>query len=155
MLDPLHIPLIINDHIDVAIELNASGVHLGQSDGDPLLARQRLGSDKIIGLSIDSKDQLLAANDLPLDYVGIGAVFPTTSKHHVSTVWGIDGLKKLAKISKHPIVGIGGINKKNTEEVMLAGASGIAVIAALHDADDPSQLTHDLRYMIDKGVTHV
>ena len=156
ILDPLHIPLIINDSVQLALELDASGVHLGQTDGDPRQARNILGRSKIIGVSIDSAEHLIAANDLPLDYVGIGAIFPTANKHNVTTQWGLEGLQQLTPSSKHPIIGIGGINEHNAADVMLAGAHGIAVIGALHDAEDPNQTTYNLRHIINsRGKQHV
>lgn len=151
MLDPLHIPLIVNDDLKLALELDASGVHLGQSDGDPAYARKILGPQKIIGVSIDTRENLLKANTLPIDYVGIGAIFATPNKKNVSTIWGIKGLQALSSITKHPIVGIGGINTNNAATIMTSGAHGIAVIGALHDANDPTSATQQLRYIIDHG----
>jgi len=155
-LDPLEVPLIINDNIELAIKLNAAGVHLGQTDGDPNHARRDLGPNKLIGVSIDSEAQLETANDLPIDYVGIGAIFPTRNKFNVKTTWGLNGLKHLSQFSKHPIVGIGGINEQNAKRVILAGADGLAVIGALHDANDAVKTTKQLRYIIDnQGIAHV
>lgn len=151
ILAPFNIPLIINDNVTLAIELNAGGVHLGQSDSCPTSARQRLGAEKIIGLSIDSVENLHAANQLPIDYVGIGAIFPTATKHNVATIWGTEGLTTLSTLSKHPIVAIGGINESNTSNVKRAGAHGIAVIGALHDSVDPKNTVNNLRHLI--GVT--
>lgn len=151
ILAPFNIPLIINDNVTLAIELNADGVHLGQSDACPISTRQRLGSEKIIGLSIDSMENLHAANQLPIDYVGVGAIFPTLTKLNVATIWGIDGLAMLSALSKHPIVAIGGINESNTDEVKRAGAHGIAVIGALHDSTDPQNTVNNLRHLI--GIT--
>ncbi len=155
-LDRLEVPLIINDNIELAIKLNAAGVHLGQTDGDPNHARRCLGADKFIGVSIDSESQLETANDLPIDYVGIGAIFPTRNKLNVKTTWGLNGLKYLSQFSRHPIVGIGGINEQNAKRVILAGAHGLAVIAALHDANDAIKTTKQLRHIIDnQGIAHV
>ncbi len=151
ILDPLNIPLIVNDDIELALELNASGVHLGQSDGDARKARQILGPNKMIGVSIDSEENLISANDLPIDYVGIGAIYKTANKHNVTTIWGIKRLQQIAAHSKHPIVGIGGIDIHNAADVVLSGAEGIAVIGALHDTCDPSLVTQQLRNIIDKG----
>lgn len=136
IIKPYGIPLIVNDNIELAMEIDADGVHLGQSDGSPTIARERLGNDKIIGVSIDSIENLEEANQLHINYVGIGSIFPTSNKHNVKTIWGSDGLKKLAKISKHPIIAIGGINTTNVDEVYTAGANGIAVIGAIHEALD-------------------
>lgn len=149
ILSPLDIPLIINDDIELALKLDADGVHLGQSDGCPKHARALLGPNKIIGVSIDSIDNLIHANQLPLDYVGIGAIFPTNNKRNVTTLWGTKGLKTLSARSTHPVIGIGGINESNAAEVLLCGAEGIAVIGALHDATDPAQAVNQLRAIID------
>ena len=158
ILDPLNIPLIINDDLELALELDAGGVHLGQTDGCPTEARKRLGPNKIIGVSIDSEANLMSANNSPLDYVGIGAIFATANKQKVATVWGLNGLQQLSLNSKHRIIGIGGINEYNAATVLSSGACGIAVIGALHDAENPSQMTHRLRYIIEKvngGRHHV
>lgn len=153
-LDPLHIPLLINDDIDLAVALDASGVHLGQTDGDPRHAREVLGPHKYIGLSIDNESQLLQANPLPIDYVGIGAIFPTANKSNITTLWGLSGLEHIAPKSHHPIVAIGGITAHHIPQVMSSGASGIAVIGALHDTKHPKQTTQHLRQLIDTGDTH-
>lgn len=149
ILDPLQIPLIVNDDIELALKLNASGVHLGQTDGNPEQARALLGPDKIIGVSIDTEENLIIANQLRIDYVGIGAIFPTSNKNNVATIWGVDGLRQLAPHSKHPIIGIGGINESNAPEVLASGASGIAVIGALHESENPTLTTHNLRHTLD------
>ena len=149
ILRPFNVPLIINDNIDLAIELDAEGVHLGQTDGCPFTARQRLGHEKIIGVSIDSVDNLLAANDQPIDYVGIGAIFPTLNKPNVTTHWGIEGLQTIAPASKHPMIAIGGITESNAASVMLSGAQGIAVIGAVHDAICPALTLQKLRTIVD------
>ncbi|MGQ3891339.1 thiamine phosphate synthase [Legionella sp. CNM-4043-24] len=146
---PLGIALIINDNLELALELDADGLHLGQSDGDPVAARALLGPDKWLGVSIDSMDNLHLANELPVDYVGVGAIFPTNSKSNVSRFWGIDGLQKAADLSRHPIIAIGGLDENNTREVMLAGASGVAAIEAFHSAEDPEQCTRNLRAIIE------
>lgn len=148
ILDPLHIPLIVNDDMQLALELNASGVHLGQTDGDPNLARELLGPNKIIGISIDTEEHLINANGLPIDYVGIGAIYPTANKKNVTTVWGVEGLRQLIPHSKHRVIGIGGINENNAVDVLSSGAHGIAVIGALHDTDNPAQVIHTLRHLI-------
>lgn len=155
ILDPLRIPLIVNDNIELALELNASGVHLGQTDGDPYHARKKLGPDKIIGVSIDSENNLMDANEIPINYVGVGAIFKTANKPNVHTIWGLNGLQTLATKTHHPIVGIGGIHAGNALGVMAAGANGIAVIAALHDAKEPSLAASILRHLVDKEEPYV
>ena len=156
ILAPLNIPLIINDDLELALELDADGVHLGQTDGDPIWARKKLGPSKLIGVSIDSEENLIRANTLPIDYVGIGAIFLTTNKKNINTLWGTEGLQRLALGTHHPIVGIGGINENNAADVLSSGAQGIAIIGALHDAENPHQITKALRHIIDnRGQHHV
>ena len=137
LLDPLHIPLIINDDLDLALKINASGLHLGQSDGDVIKAREKLGPDKYLGLSIETKAQLELANQYPLDYIAASAVFPTVHKKNVKKLWGLAGLSELSLQSKHPVIGIGGITCNNIQSVILAGAKGAAIIGAIHEATDP------------------
>lgn len=144
ILKPFSIPLIINDHLELAYQLNAEGVHLGQKDGCVFAAREKLGNDKIIGLSVDTIEQLYDANKYPINYVGIGAIFPTQNKPDVSTFWGCQGLKQIVSLTKHPIVAIGGIDESNVSLVMKAGAHGIAAIGAFHDSRDPTTSTRNL-----------
>lgn len=153
ILDSFEIPFIVNDNLDLCLKLNASGVHFGQQDGNPIDARKSLGSKKIIGLTVNTLSQIEAANLLPIDYVGVGAIFPTNNKPDVETIWGIDGLKKAVNISIHPIVAVGGINVSNARIIIKAGANGIAAIGAFHDAINPKIKTHHLRKIIDKEVS--
>ena len=132
-LDLLHIPLMINDDVELAHELDLFGVHLGQNDMSPIKAREILGPDKIIGLSIESLHELHKANELDcINYVGASAVFPSTSKEDCKKIWGLNGLKELAELSRYPVVAIGGINQGNIQSVFQHGASGAAVISAIH-----------------------
>lgn len=133
------IPVIVNDSIEIALKSNADGVHIGQGDGDPIIARDILGPDKIIGLTVNSMEEIRAANDIPVDYIGISSVFDTMHKSDIQHVWGIDGVREAAAVSKHKIVGIGGIDESNASSVIRAGADGIAVIGALHNSHDPAQ----------------
>ncbi|CAM0117806.1 thiamine phosphate synthase [Rhabdochlamydiaceae symbiont of Dictyostelium giganteum] len=144
LLDLYHIPLIINDHIDLCLKLNASGVHLGQSDEEILRARAILGPDKIIGLSVNTVVQVKEANLLPLSYIGVGAIFPTISKLNVETIWGLKGLREVAAIALHPIVALGGINESNAHSVICSGAFGIAAIRAFHHTVSPHQTATQL-----------
>lgn len=145
ILTPLSIPLIVNDHVDLAKKIDADGIHLGQSDVSPLDARYQLGPKKIIGLSIETMENLEEANSLScIDYVAASAVFPSTTKKDCKTIWGLEGLKKLKSYSKHPIIAIGGIDKTNAKQVMEHGASGIAVIGAIHQSSHPKQAAAQL-----------
>lgn len=132
MLDEMNVPLIVNDRIDVCVSLGASGVHLGQLDGDVRLARKLLGPSKIIGHSASSVDEVERANDLPIDYVGFGPVFASANKPGAQ-VLGIRALKEAVCASKHRVIAIGGINAENMREVVATGASGVAAIALFHE----------------------
>jgi thiamine-phosphate pyrophosphorylase len=152
ILDPLQIPLIINDSTDLAVQLQADGVHLGQADGDPFNARTVLSKDQIIGLSIETTAELLQADSLPVDYVAASAVFATSTKQNTKTLWGLEGLVTFVEQSKHPVVAIGGINFSNVHKVMETGVCGIAVIGVLHQARNPGLATRALRQIIDGAL---
>ena len=148
-LTPFSIPLIINDHLDVALTVNAAGVHLGQSDQDPASARRLLGPGKIIGLSIETLEQLQQANALScIDYVAASAVFASTSKTNCNTIWGLAGLQQIVNLSRHPVVAIGGINASNIANVITQGVCGVAVISAIHQHPDPAAISRDLLHTI-------
>ena len=138
ILRPLSVPLIINDYVELAAEVGADGVHIGQQDVPVPVARRILGQDKIIGLSIESFDDLYAANECSdLSYVTASAVFPSMTKPDCKTIWGLENLKKLVAESSHPMTAIGGIDLSNSSEVFRAGACGVAVVGAIHNAPDP------------------
>lgn len=143
LLRPFNVPLIINDHVDIAKDIDAEGVHIGQSDMPAAEARKILGPSKIIGLSIETLEELEKANQLPdLDYVAASAVFPTKNKLECKTYWGIEGLRQVSELSKHPVVAIGGINLNNIGSIIDNGACGVAVIGAIHDHEPALAATH-------------
>lgn len=145
ILKPFNIPLIINDHVDIAEEMDAEGVHIGQSDLSPALARQQLGPSKIIGWSVESLADCERANELTcINYIGASAVFPSPTKHDCKMIWGVGGLEKIVQASRHPVVAIGGINKRNIQSVMSCGVAGVAIVSAIHDDPDPSIAAADL-----------
>ena len=144
LLSPLKIPLIINDNLKLALDIDADGLHLGQSDGDVIKARKELGENKILGLTVNSIKQLLEANTLPINYIGVGAIFPTKNKLNIQKIWGYSGLKKAVKKSTHKVVAIGGINLNNINEILDSGTHGIAAIGAFHDSSNPVQTTAKL-----------
>lgn len=139
LLKPLNIPLIINDHLDLALEIDADGVHLGNSDLPVILAREKLGYNKIIGVSIESMEDLDNANKLPVNYVAASAIFPSTTKLDCKIFWGIDGLKTIVDNSLHPVIAIGGIKSEHIKEIINTGAKGVAVISSIHDSKNPFQ----------------
>ena len=144
ILDTYNIPLIINDRIDVALAVDAAGVHIGQNDMPYQLARKLMGDDKIIGLSIETIEEAQAANLLDVDYIGISPIFSTTTKNDIKTPFGIEGAKKVVELSRHPSVAIGGINLANTTDVMSTGIDGIAVVSAIVSAANPQESTQEL-----------
>lgn len=131
------VPLIINDRLVVAAESGADGLHVGQSDTAVQEARQTLGSNAIIGLSINTLTQLQDAPLELLDYVGLGPVFATASKQDHAQPIGFEGLAQLASASQLPCVAIGGLKAEHAARVKAAGANGSAVISAICGQPDP------------------
>ena len=126
-----NIPLLINDRIDIALAIDAEGVHLGQSDMPIKLARKILGEDKIIGISANTLEEALEAQKAGADYLGIGPVFYTGTKKDIDEPIGIHGLKEITENIRIPSVAIGGINKENAKSVLETGVNGISVISAI------------------------
>lgn len=149
LLKPLNIPLIINDRVDVALAVDADGVHIGQSDISYEDARRLLGPDRIIGLSVESFEDIEAANSLDVDYIGISPVYGTPTKTDTAEPFGLEGLRKAVKMSVHPTVAIGGMNASTIGEVMAAGTDGVAVVSAICSADDICMATSELKAIIE------
>lgn len=143
LLSPLRIPLLVNDRVDVALAAGADGVHVGQSDMAPQDVR-RLMPGALIGLSIESWQQMREAERAPVDYYGISPVFATSSKADAAPALGLAGLQQLRRMTARPLVAIGGIHAGNVAAVMAAGADGVAVVSALCAADDPARAAQAL-----------
>lgn len=143
-LQQVNIPLIINDRVDVAMAIDADGVHIGQSDMPYSLARRLLGSNKIIGLSVENIDEVIEANSLNVDYIGISPVFTTQTKTDTAQPFGLSGLREAVRLSVHPTVAIGGINLQTKNDVLDCSADGIAVVSAIMAAENPKQAAKDL-----------
>lgn len=148
LLSPYNIPLIINDRLDIALACNAEGLHIGQSDLPYAVARRLMGDDKIIGISVETIQDVLAANELDVDYIGISPVFDTDTKKDTSAAFGLEGVNEIAAISKHPSVGIGGVNAANAANIIKAGADGISVVSAIMSAQDPKQAAETLAAIV-------
>jgi thiamine-phosphate pyrophosphorylase len=144
LLTPTNVPLIINDRVDVALAVGAEGVHLGQNDIPCELARHLLGPAAIIGLSVETWEDVERAQDQPVDYLGVSPVFDTPTKTNTRSAWGLEGLTRIKAYSRHPLIAIGGLNASNIADVVRAGAEGIAVISAICAAPDPCQAAKDL-----------
>lgn len=150
------IPLIINDRVDVALAVGADGVHVGQTDMPPAHARRILGPHAIVGLSIETIDDLLAAEKEDVDYYGVSPVFCTPTKAELTRAWGLDGLRAARRLTQRPLIAIGGINSSNAREVIVAGADGIAVVSAICAAEQPEIAAGELREIVRgaKGELH-
>ena len=148
ILSPYTVPLIINDRVDVALAVGADGVHIGQEDMPYPLARKLLGPVAIIGLSVETPEQVEAAEAFDVTYLGVSAIFVTPTKTNTRHHWGLDGLRKVRTMSRHPLVAIGGINASNAAEVLQAGADSLAVVSAICSAPDPQKATEHLRRII-------
>ncbi|WP_045392713.1 thiamine phosphate synthase [Vibrio rotiferianus] len=131
------VPLVINDRVDVALAVDADGIHLGQSDMPANIARELIGPNKILGLSIENEEQLAEADSLPIDYIGLSAIFATPTKTNTKKHWGIDGLKMALETTSLPIVAIGGINESNIPQLSATGVHGLALVSAICHAEDP------------------
>ncbi|MCX7981430.1 MAG: thiamine phosphate synthase [Syntrophales bacterium] len=131
------VPLIINDRVDVALAVQAEGVHLGQEDMPWDLARKILGEKAIIGLSVETWDDVTKAEFAEVDYLGVSPVFPTPTKTDTKGVWGLDGLRRIRSVSRHQLVAIGGMNEGNAALAIEAGADAIAVVSAICGNPDP------------------
>ncbi|MBV8791132.1 MAG: thiamine phosphate synthase [Pseudolabrys sp.] len=154
---PPNVPLLINDRVDVALAALANGVHVGWDDIDAVEARRLLGPDAIIGLSLKSVEQANAAPIEFLDYVAVGGVFATTSKDNPTSPIGIVGFKTIlaavrARAPNMPVCAIAGINASNADDVIAAGADGVAVISVLSKARDPAKAARDLRAVVDAAL---
>jgi thiamine-phosphate pyrophosphorylase len=129
-------PFIVNDDPELALELNADGVHVGQDDIPPGEAREILGSDAIVGLSTHCREQIEAAQSEPVDYISVGPVWETPTKEGRSAT-GLELIRTASEIATMPWFAIGGIGPDNIAEVISAGAKRVCVVRAIRDAPDP------------------
>ncbi|WP_394239776.1 thiamine phosphate synthase [Vibrio astriarenae] len=144
ILSKTNVPLIINDRVDVALAVDADGVHLGQSDMPADIARTLIGPNKILGLSIENEVQLKEVASLPVDYIGLSAIFATPTKTNTKKHWGIEGLQAALKATSLPIVAIGGINETNIPQLCATGVHGLALVSAICHADEPKHASRHL-----------
>lgn len=149
--DAKDIPLVINDYLEVALEVDAAGLHVGQSDIFIAKARKKMSYNKVIGVSASNLNEALLAVDAGADYLGVGPIFPTPSKEDAVEPIGLKGLTKIRNQVNIPIVAIGGINLKNVVDVIRAGADGVAVISAVAGVEDMEKATFELLEKIKKA----
>lgn len=138
------VPLIINDNVEIAKAVDADGVHVGQTDMEVGDVRKRLGADKIIGVSAKTVEQALLAEKQGADYLGVGAVFVTSTKADATAV-SHETLRDICQAVKIPVVAIGGITKDNVNELSGYGVDGIAVISAIFGQKDITEATKELK----------
>ena len=148
LLEHDRVPLIINDRVDVALACGAEGVHIGQADMPYEIARKLMGQKAIIGLSVETWEDVEISQKLDVNYIGVSPVFSTPTKTDTKGAWGLEGLAKIKAFSRHPLVAIGGINESNVSDVVKAGADCIAVVSAICASPDSEAATRRINEMI-------
>ncbi|MGN0176374.1 MAG: thiamine phosphate synthase [Methanobrevibacter sp.] len=144
-----NVPLIINDRVDVALAIDADGVHVGQSDMPCDVTRKLIGKDKILGVSAATITEAKKAQEDGADYIGTGAVFPTVTKDDAPSITKQD-LKKVVESINIPVVAIGGINHNNAFELIDTGIAGLSVVSAIMNAENPKRASEELLKIIHK-----
>ena len=139
-----HVPFVINDNVDIALKIDADGVHVGQSDMEAGKVREKLGPDKIIGVSCKNVEQALLAKKHGADYLGVGAMYPTGTKKDATAVTP-EALSAICQAVDIPVVAIGGINKDRIEPLKGTGVDGVAVVSAIFAAEDIEKATRELK----------
>ena len=152
ILEPYKVPLIINDRVDVALACGAEGVHVGQEDMPYELARKLMGQKAIIGLSVETWEDVVASQKLDVSYIGVSPVFPTPTKTDTKGAWGLEGLARIKAFSRHPLVAIGGINESNVGDVVKAGADCIAVVSAICSSEHPEAAARRISEIINLSL---
>lgn len=145
--DYFHVPLIIDDRVDIMLAVDAAGVHLGQSDLPAGAARRLIGQDKILGVSARTVEEAEAAESAGADYLGVGAVFPTATKTDAEPV-ARETLAAICAAVRIPVVAIGGLNAKNIPLLEGSGISGAAVVSAVMGAEDPEEAARKLKEVV-------
>ena len=145
------VPLIINDRLDVAQAVSADGVHLGQTDMPLETAKKILGDSMIIGISAESLQDAIEAEKGGADYLGVSPIYATPTKTDTAPPLGLEGLREIRKAVKLPLVGIGGLTRENSADVIRSGADGVAVVSAIVAADDPEAAAKALRLVIEEA----
>ena len=142
------VPLIINDRVDIALAVNADGVHLGQNDMPLRIARKILGNEKIIGVSVNNEREIKLAEEYRADYIAFSPIFPTPTKTDTPPALGLNGVKELKELTPIPCVAIGGINYENVCDVMRTGVDGAAVVSAIAGSPLPFDAAKRLKKAI-------
>lgn len=137
------VPYVVNDNVEIALHIDADGVHVGQSDIKGRDIRAMIGEDKILGISAGTVEEAIAAEKAGADYIGVGAVFGTSTKENARTM-SVEYLKEIAGSVSIPVVAIGGISSENIMELAGSSVDGVAVVSAIFAAKDPGQATKEL-----------
>jgi len=145
------VPLIINDRVDVALAIEADGVHLGQTDMPLEIAKKIVGDSMIIGISAESLADALEAEKGGADYLGVSPIYATPTKTDTAPPLGLEGLRAIRAAVNIPLVAIGGINRDNSAAVIQNGGDGLAVVSAIVTADDPVTAAADLKQIINEA----
>ncbi|MCE5210078.1 MAG: thiamine phosphate synthase [Deltaproteobacteria bacterium] len=152
ILKPYKVPLIINDRVDVALASGAEGVHIGQEDMPYEMVRGLMGQKAIIGLSVETWEDVEASQKLDVNYIGVSPVFPTPTKTDTKGAWGLEGLARIKAFSRHPLVAIGGLNESNIRDVVKAGAQCVAVVSAVCASSDPEAAARKINEIINSAL---
>ena len=147
------VPYVVNDSVEIAMAIDADGVHVGQSDIKGRDIRSMIGEDKILGISAGTIEEAIAAEKAGADYIGVGAVFATGTKKNARNL-SVEALKKIVSAVSIPVVAIGGINSKNLMELRGSGVDGVAVVSAIFAAEDPGKATAKLLELAREIVSH-
>ncbi len=139
-----HVPLVINDYVALTMEIDADGVHVGQNDMDVSEVRKMIGTDKILGVSVQTVEQAIRAEKDGADYLGVGAIFPTTTKVEAKNL-NIHMLRDICESVSIPVVAIGGITKDNVKNLSDSNANGAAVVSAILASLDVADATRELK----------
>jgi len=145
------VPLIINDRVDLALALQAGGVHLGQKDMPAGVARMLVGPSRIVGLSVEDPSHINPDALSHADYLGVSPIFLTGTKKELIREWGLEGLRQARALTALPLIGIGSINVENARSIIEAGADCVAVVTAIVAADDPELATRRLVEQVRAG----
>lgn len=145
------VPLLINDSVEICIESGADGVHVGQKDMEAGAVREKLGKDKIIGVSARTVEQAMAAQNAGADYLGVGAVFSTSTKEDAKPL-DHEILKAITKAVDIPVVAIGGISTENVSQLKGTGIDGVAVVSAIYGKENPKEAAENLKRLVSEVV---
>ena len=148
------VPFVVNDSVEIALQCDADGVHVGQSDIKGRDIRAMIGPDKILGISAGTVEEAVAAEKAGADYIGVGAIFTTSTKKNARNMT-MEQLKEIVSSVSIPVVAIGGISAENILQLRGSGVDGVAVVSAIFAADNPGKATADLLKLADEMVaTH-